>query len=98
MVNLSDIDSISWIFSDKVDFKLILATLYFETKGVIFIYKVHETTRNESSEQTRTFLMLRFPLVRSQVGLGKDPNDCVRGSNHARKTHIRIRQVEVSSS
>jgi hypothetical protein len=44
-------------------------------------------TQNEPCDETRTFLMLRFPPVRSRVGLGEDPSDCLRGSKRAHKAH-----------
>ncbi|KAK7232844.1 hypothetical protein RIF29_47718 [Crotalaria pallida] len=31
--------------------------------------------------------MLRFPPVRSRVGLGEHPSDCLRGSKRAHKAH-----------
>ena len=45
------------------------------------------TTKNEPCDETRTFPMLRFPPVRSRVGLGEDPSDCLRGSKRAHKAH-----------
>ena len=45
------------------------------------------TTQNEPCDETRTFPMLRFPPVRSRVGLGEHPSDCLRGSKRAHKAH-----------
>ena len=46
-------------------------------------------TQNEKKpcDETRTFPMLRFPPVRSRVGLGEHPSDCLRGSKRAHKAH-----------
>jgi hypothetical protein len=53
-------------------------------EGVIFIYKFHETLEMSLAKAYISHVVVP---VHSRVGLGKDPNDCLRGSKHARKTH-----------
>jgi hypothetical protein len=37
--------------------------------------------------------MLWFPPVRSRVGLGEDPSDCLRGSKRAHKAHNKNKKI-----